>query len=204
MTPHTIKIQTIHSRLLEKSRERTAAQLHHIGFTHVVSSPLIRALETAILIAGINRREDVDVWVELREGFSAYHQGLSVGELAGLFPTATLPPSITDASWKHGGDVYEGWHPRCQNVLNRLQTHFASEDRIVLVTHGGFANYLLHAIMNISFQTPLWFELANCSVSTVRFVPNPSHERPNWPLYPPVHVEVLSISDTAHLAGLRL
>lgn len=190
------------STLGEEQSERTAEQLHRVGFTHIVSSPLLRALETATLITGVKREPAVEVWLELREGFSPRHQGLSVEKLADRFPTAALPSDITGKGWEHGGDVYEGWYPRCQSVLNRLQTRFSREDRVVLVTHGGFANYLLHAVMNISFQTPLWFELANCSISTVRFVPNPNQERPNWPLYPPVQVEVLSLNETTHLAGL--
>jgi hypothetical protein len=61
---------------------------------------------------------------------------------------------------------------------------------------------LFHTIFNIPAAQPAWFEIGNCAISKVRFVPDPEMERPNWPLYPPVQVELLAFNDTAHLSHI--
>jgi hypothetical protein len=60
----------------------------------------------------------------------------------------------------------------------------------------------LHTLLGIPASTPQWFELANGSLSEIRLVPNPEAERPGWPLYPPVAVEILSLNDCRHLADM--
>lgn len=107
---------------------------------------------------------------------------------------------MTEDGWNHGGDIqYEMFFARAEQVLEQIKQQFGLDDHVGIVTHGGFANYLLHAILHIAPTTPQWFELANCSLSCVRVMPEPAKERPNWPLYPPVEAEVLNLNDVAHL-----
>lgn len=146
----------------------------------MVSSPLIRTLETATPIADSLQLSTV-VWSDLREGFSHYHQGRSLAELQDRFPNAQFPEEINEQGWHHGDDIYVDWKSRCERVLNQLSL-FSDDSCIALINHGGFGNYLLHSALGLSFERPYWFELANCSISRLRFVPNPEAERPNWPL----------------------
>jgi broad specificity phosphatase PhoE len=188
------------SPLGERQARLTGQRLKMIGLTHIVSSPLIRALHTASLIAEVVENCPVEVWPELREVNMSVYNGLDALELGKRFPKATLLTGLT-ADYTYGGDTYAGLFVRAEQILQRLRQQFKHDDQVALITHGGFANYLLHAILNIQPDTPQWFELANCSISLVRFVPNPE-ERPNWPLFPPVQAEILSINDIAHLASL--
>jgi len=168
--------------------------------THIVSSPLVRSLATASIIADALEHDTIDVWPDLREGWNTHHQGWGRAVLQQRFPRAVLPPSMTDTGWDHGGDhSYGHFVARAEQVLQTIRAHFSPADHVVIVTHGGFANYLLHALLHIPTTTPQWFELANGSISHIRLVPEPAKERPNWPLYPPVDTEVLSINDVHHL-----
>jgi hypothetical protein len=54
-----------------------------------------------------------------------------------------------------------------------------------------------------SALSPQWFELANGSITRVRLIPDPQAERLDWPLYPPIPVEIKNINDIAHLACLE-
>lgn len=119
--------------------------------THIISSPLIRALETAAIIAS---NKPITVWTDVREGFSNSHQGRPLSDLQARFPSALFPESISEQGWQHGNDVYDDWQPRCQNVLASLNTQFSNDDHIALITHGGFANYLLHALLGLTFKKP--------------------------------------------------
>jgi broad specificity phosphatase PhoE len=58
-------------------------------------------------------------------------------------------------------------------VLQPINSTFGYADLVALVTHGGLANALLHAIVKISPIAPQWFELANSSISHVRLVHDP-------------------------------
>ena len=71
-------------------------------------------------------------------------------------------------------------------------------DRAVVVTHGGFANYLLHEILGTARTPPHWFEIANCAITSIRFVPE--EQRENWPLYPAAEAEILGVNDVSHLS----
>ena len=81
------------------------------------------------------------------------------------------------------------WEIRCKRVLEKLAL-LPRDSQVAMISHGGFGNYFLHSVLGLSFKQPIWFELANGSISHIRFVPNPKDERPDWPLYPPVNVEV--------------
>lgn len=187
----------------EQQARQVAQRLIAERVTHIVSSPLIRSLATASIIADVVGVTSFGVWTELREGWGELHRSFVRAELQRRFPRALLPASVSSEGWDHGGDVsYEIFFARAEQSLDLIKKQFGPDDRVVIVTHGGFANYLLHAILRIERTTPRWFDLSNCSVSHVRLVPEPEKERPNWPLYPPVEAEVLSINDMAHLVGL--
>ncbi|MBI3241965.1 MAG: histidine phosphatase family protein [Chloroflexi bacterium] len=177
----------------------TAHQLSTEKVTHVISSPLLRALATADAIAAKCAIPQIQVWPELREGFSGCHRGLPRNQLQAQFPRAALAATITEAGWSHGDPDYDAFWLRCQETVNRVRQQFTHQDHVVFVTHGGCGNYLLHILLGIDRRTPLWFELENGSITRARLIPDPQAERPDWPLYPPVPVEITSVNDIAHL-----
>jgi broad specificity phosphatase PhoE len=163
--------------------------------THILSSPLLRSLATAHILADTLDHASVDVWFDLREAWDTPYRSLRRTELQQRFPRALLPASILDAGWEHPGDTtYESFLARATSVFQTLKTRFSSQDRVIIVTHGGFANALLHTVLHIAPPMPQWFDLDNGSLSHIRLVAEPKKERPNWPLYPPVHAEVLCIN----------
>jgi probable phosphoglycerate mutase len=167
----------------ERQAAQVAQHLRTERVTHILSSPLVRSLATASIIAETIEIDAIDVWTELREGWHGPHRGVGRAELQRRFPRAMLPLCVMDDGWDHGGDTsYEAFFARARHVLNGIKQRFGPADRVLIVTHGGFANYLLHALLQIMPTTPQWFELANGSLSCIRLVPEPKTERPSWPL----------------------
>jgi uncharacterized phosphatase len=163
--------------------------------THILSSPLLRSLMTAHIIADALDAASVDVWFDLREAWDSPYRSVRRAELQQRFPRARLPANMLEEGWEHAGDkTYVDFLARAASIFQAIKTRFSSQDHVVIVTHGGFANALLHTILHIAPSTPQWFELGNGSVSHVRLIAEPEKERPNWPLYPPVHAEVLGIN----------
>ncbi|MEZ4861082.1 MAG: histidine phosphatase family protein [Caldilineaceae bacterium] len=182
----------------ENQARQTAQRLAAAGITHIVSSPLARCLTTATILQAAVGCPNVTVWTDLRECWTEpFYTGPSRQQLQARFPTANLPPEITANGWSHGGDSYTGMFTRSQRVVERLHDEFAADARIVLVTHGGIGNYLLHVLLGLTLETPRWFELANCAISQVRLCPIKGEEE--WDLYPPTPVQLLSLNDRAHL-----
>lgn len=183
----------------KEQSQRTGQILQNAGITHIISSPLQRSLVTASIIAENLGGFPMQVWLELCELQSGAYRGLAHDEIVPRFPLAVLPTETSAAAWEYGNLTYEDVFARCEAIVNLLRATYQPHDCILMVTHGGFANYLLHVILNIPPAQPTWFELGNCAISKIRFVPEPEKERPNWPLYPPVQVEVLKLNDTSHL-----
>jgi broad specificity phosphatase PhoE len=170
------------------------------GLTHIVSSPLLRALTTAHIIAEVIDQRTVDVWPDLREGSDDAYRGASRVVAAARFPRALLPASMPDDGWLYAGDTYASFVARCRQVVDALAARFHRDDRVLVVTHGGFANHVLHALLHLPPWAPIWFDMAHCSLTTIRLVPE--HEREGWPLYPPSEVDILGLNDVAHLSRL--
>ena len=188
------------SSLGQQQAQLTAKFLARVNFTQVISSLLVRSLETAQAIAE-PQGLPVEVWTDLREGFSRYYRGRALAELQDKFANARFPKEIDEQGWHHGNDVYDDWQPRCERILKKIGV-LPTDGHVALVSHGGLGNYFLHSALGLDFKKPHWFELANGSISRLRFVPHPEAERPNWPLYPPVRLEVHSINEAAHLSEL--
>jgi probable phosphoglycerate mutase len=190
------------SALGRRQAQRAGERLATLQPTHLISSPLVRALETATIIGETVGIGPIEVWLQAREGFSHAHRAFGRSILSQRFPAALLPVEIAEEGWDHGNDTYGGFFARAQETAALLKSRFAADDHVVLVTHGGFANYLLHGLLNIAPETPTWFDLANGSLTRLRFPPPPAPDAPVWPLYPAVRVEVLAVNEVGHLATL--
>ena len=179
----------------EQARE-TAAKLADAGITHVLSSPLIRALATGTAIAEAAGIQQVEVWPELQEHRTSVHRGFGRADLLRDFPRAVFPSSIEADGWDHGGETYETAVERGQSAIARLRDRFDPGNRVVIATHGAFANYLLRAILHLPPSLPVWFTMNNCGITRVRFAKPPLPKGFNFER---ADVDVLCVNDVSHL-----
>jgi broad specificity phosphatase PhoE len=190
------------SPLGETQAKAVATRLKMLAVSHIVSSPLLRALGTAAYITEAVGQPTFEVWPELCEGWTGGYQSFQRKELLRRFPAANLPDSMADSGWSHPGDqTYAMFCARAQGVLRRIEATFGHADRVVVVTHGGLGSLLLNTILQIPPATPQWFKLQNASITHVHLVPDSQQERwgGGYVLYPPVRAEVRAVNDTAHL-----
>ena len=169
--------------------------------TALLSSPLLRALGTASIIAYQLGNCPVEVWTELREGFDGSYKGCGSLELLQRFPLALLPSDIEQDGWEHGGDTQKTMVERCHLILHMLDERFGPDDTIVVVTHGGMLTYLFHVLLHISPRTLSWFDISYGAINRVRIVPK-EQQKSYLPLYPLTKVEVESINDLSHFSCL--
>ena len=149
-----------------------------LELTRLFCSPMRRALQTA---APLSRALGlpVEVWVEIHEqggiwldhgeaGGIVGYPGITRQELSAEFPGYVIPEQITDQGWWHGGyEEMAACERRASQVAGTLLQWAEGNDRIALITHGGFSNVLLRILLGSAGQ-PVFYHLDNTSVSLLR------------------------------------
>lgn len=152
------------------------------GITHVYSSLMERALSTALILG---RRLGIKVlaWKDWHENGGIYLDdretsqkiglpGLRLGEIRERFSDVVLEESIPENGWWNRPYEEREERPvRARRVLNELlKRHGGTDDRVLVVSHGGFYMNFLAAVLGMEEITPAWFHLNNCGITRIDFV----------------------------------
>jgi 2,3-bisphosphoglycerate-dependent phosphoglycerate mutase len=157
--------------------------MNRIGFgiTHLYSSLMVRALTTgSYLAAALNL--PLLVWEDLHEiggifiiddetGERLGQPGRSRSELTARFPQAQLPPALAeDGWWNRGPEPVEQQAQRARRfVLDLLERHGATDDRVAVVSHGGFYNVVLAEMLGVQADNGFWFIINNTGITRLNF-----------------------------------
>ena len=166
-----------------------AAHIEHVARPDViVSSPLLRARETAQAIA-----ERLDLPVELEPGvaelnFGTY-EGWTLEEIRAQQPefAAQFRDAEVDMHWP-GGERLSEFHLRVRDALSTLATRYSSHTAIV-VTHGGFLGSLAAQLLGTPPNDWSRYRIRNCSITQLEI----GTERSTFRLF----------DDCAHLESLE-
>ena len=146
-----------------------------ITFDLCISSPLLRARQTAEIVAGrLEVPLEFDpVWKELHNGLLA---GLRHEEAAERFPRPDFihPYLHIGGTGESRWEVYLRAGRGVQSLLDR------PEGRYLVVAHGGILNMALYAILGIPVQadyTGPTFRFMNTSFATLTYTPEEHHWR---------------------------
>lgn len=163
-------------------------QRQGVQFDSILSSPLVRALETAQIIAealGVPHLETDPLWMERDMGLRS---GMTIEEIRARYPEPDFLNPYQPRSERGESD----WelYLRAGQALHRLLQR--PPGRYLVVSHGALLNKVFYSILGITPQANgqgAHFRLANTSVSIFIYHPASHHWR----------VEV--IGDTHHLNG---
>lgn len=151
------------------------------GITHCYASLMERAVATGHKLAAAL---DLPLlgWIDLHEtgGMFTYdaetdtshpEPGRSRGYLETHYPRLVLPDCVDESGWwNRPREAREHMQPRAARVLAELlDKHGDTDDQVVLVSHGGFFNLLLYAILGLPETEKLWFSLNNTSITRIDF-----------------------------------
>ncbi len=145
-------------------------------FTRVFCSPMLRALRTTTPIAGALEMRP-EVWVDTHEQGGIWLEGspdlpgLSRSEMERRFPDFVIPDGVKETGWWNRPQESESeWVARSARVAREVKDRFASTDeRIAIVSHGGFGNCLLHSLVNSVPGSDTYFSHQNTAISRVDF-----------------------------------
>jgi broad specificity phosphatase PhoE len=146
-------------------------------FTRLFTSPMYRSLQTAQYLADSLRlipevwadiHEDGGIWLE---GSPRFLSGMSSKEIMQLFPHCILDKRITENGWwnreKEGEDEAYG---RALRVAQQLMLHSKSNEQIILVTHSGFLDKLIKALLRQPPTNEILHITQNTSITRLDFI----------------------------------
>lgn len=149
-----------------------------LKLTHLYTSPMIRAIKTALAISGSTGIAPA-VWVDLHERGGIFLEdekhhkiglpGKPRGYFEHHFPNLILPPDLREEGWwNRPFEQRADCKLRAERVLkDLLARHGATEDRVALVSHESFGNMLLSQVLKPSADTQLWFTVNNASITRI-------------------------------------
>jgi len=151
------------------------------GVTHLYTSLMVRAVGTGMIIA---KALDLPLvaWEDLHEYGGIYLRDEQTDERVGLhgrnrayfeahYPNLVLPDFLGEEGWwNRPFEAPELRLPRAQHVLrDLLERHGNTKDRVAVVSHGGFYNYFLAAILNMPGRESYRFVMNNAAISRIDF-----------------------------------
>lgn len=162
-------------RLVEKENGRG------FGITHLYSSLMVRAVATGTYIAqttGVPLR----AWADIHEEGGIYldqdHRG-PVG-LPGKprsyfernYPEFELPGWLDEEGWWRSRpfEVDADRPVRARRFVDELlDRHGGTQDRVAMVSHGGFYNQLMSILLERPVRNGLWFRMYNVGITCIDF-----------------------------------
>jgi 2,3-bisphosphoglycerate-dependent phosphoglycerate mutase len=151
------------------------------GLTHLYTSLMLRAVATGTMIAQALGLPLVG-WKDLHETGGIFLDDGDSGERVGLpgknrayfeshFPNLALPDDLGDEGWwNRPFEEYEDRPLRAQRVLRELlERHGGTDDRVAVVSHGGFFYHLLRVVLSLPEDDAPWLSMNNTAITRIDF-----------------------------------
>lgn len=151
------------------------------GITHLYCSLMVRAVATASIVAEKLGLPSV-AWQDAHETGGIYIEDPETGECTGQpghnrtffeahYPHLVLPASLgNEGWWNRPFEVKEQRPIRAQRFLQQLlERHGNTDDRVAVVSHGAFYNYLMATILRLPERDHIWFAINNVAITRIDF-----------------------------------
>jgi len=141
-------------------------QLQHIPFTHVFSSPLQRAVQTATLVSG-KAADSVQLTKELQEIDLGHWEGLTVDAVRRRFP-GEYEHRGRDLEFfrPQGGESFKDLSARCYPAFVSLVQQYPGP--LLVVAHAGVNRVLLSCLQKKPLQQLLEIPQDYCGINILR------------------------------------
>jgi len=151
--------------------EKVAEYLMPRNINRIISSPLLRAVQTARPLANALSLP-IEVWKELYEQRKeSPYIGPARRELSWMFPEAVWPRQMEAEGWHcPGGETDEATASRAAAIVQRLRR--LDGERVAVFAHGTLNEYLIREVLQMSDASHIRFQLLNASVNCFEFKEN--------------------------------
>lgn len=145
----------------------------------IYCSLMDRAIQSGLIISQ-KLSLPLNAHLDIHENGGLYFEDLLTTERTGVpgrnpedllvrYPDLILPEGINpEGWWNRPFEEREIRRMRAKRVLNELKDRYGNSDAILIViTHGGFYNYLLRAAFELQDDTNVWFDLFNAAITLI-------------------------------------
>jgi 2,3-bisphosphoglycerate-dependent phosphoglycerate mutase len=168
-----------------RQSELLAEYLHQedTHLTHLYTSLMIRAVSTGTVVAD-RLGLPLVAWLDLHEEGGIYlnnEQGDPIGQpgkdrayFEENYPGLVLSETLNDSGWWNRPYEAAVDRPaRARRFLQDLYTrHGRTDHRVAVISHGGFYNHVLSALLNLPNNHSLWFMLRNAAITRIDIYPD--------------------------------
>lgn len=147
--------------------EATALALKPLAPDAIFTSPLLRAAQTATIIAGSAGLEPEPL-PDVREYGMGEASGLTIAEVRDRFPEVVAARRRGERLAYPGEEGRDLFHARLASALSHLTSQTGT---LVVVAHGGIINAVCARVLGIPPARRGVFQVANCSISEVMVDP---------------------------------
>jgi 2,3-bisphosphoglycerate-dependent phosphoglycerate mutase len=150
------------------------------SFTHLYCSLMVRAVVTGTVVASALGLPLV-AWEEIHEVGGIARRDPETGEGFGLpghnrayfeahHPDLILPTSLGQEGWWNRPYEEPAHRPRrARRFLEALLQRHGGDDRVAIISHGGFYNQFLRILLGLTDTEGLWFSLNNAAITRIDF-----------------------------------
>lgn len=155
---------------------RVAAYTKGYPIDQIVTSPLIRAYQTAQAIRTYHKHIEIQKLDNLHERSFGILEGLTYDEANALYPQIIL-----SGMWQYPnfrppeGESLSDVAARATNVINNLTATHEGQT-IAIVSHGSFIRNFLCVLLDLPLEEVNRYGFANASLSVVRYSPETGGE----------------------------
>jgi 2,3-bisphosphoglycerate-dependent phosphoglycerate mutase len=153
------------------------------NLTHLYTSLMIRAVSTGAVVAD-RLGLPLVAWLDLHEEGGIYlnnDQGEPIGQpgkdrtyFEENYHGLVLPEKLNALGWWNRPYETAAERPaRAQRFLQDLfARHGGTDHHVAVISHGGFYNHVLSALLNLPKNHSLWFMLHNAAITRIDFYPD--------------------------------
>jgi len=169
--------------------ERLAERMATLPIDRLVSSPMLRTVETASIVAQ-RTGHTVEVWTRSYEyrrqaGYLAW----GAREIKARYPDVEMPADFSPEDWEYGEEALEAAIARADALIDWMEAQAAggTTGQMAIVTHGAYTRLVLGRLLEIDPARLQPVALDNTSLCTLEITLDT--------------LRILALNDTAHLAG---
>ncbi len=149
--------------------------------THLYCSLMLRAVQTGSIVSETTGLP-LDAWIDAHEEGGLYlddedtgqrliQPGFGRAHFQRHYPRLRLPDDLDNAGWwNRPFEEFDQRVERAGRFLDALlQRHGGTDDRVAVISHGGFYNLLVHGILRLPLSRSLWFVMNNTAITRIDF-----------------------------------
>ena len=158
------------SSLGREQSARLAERMKSVHLDTIISSPFIRAVQTAKETAELKGMEIEILPLLFEVGTEIGYEGIGLDGLKKIYPNLTMysdgngyPLSLEDE------DVSQTYQ-RAKEAIDRIKARFGENSTVMIFAHGTFNNFLTSAAIGIDVRDDFNFCQENTGLTCIRFV----------------------------------